>query len=301
MQIDRIVIFTTVYPNGLSFLHDFFDSLALQTDTDFDLWIGLDRIDIEDLKDYRLDRFRVTFVKRTDDESNISLRRRMLERIIDQYQAVIFVDSDDILAPARVSVSRARLKDYDVYGCAMKIINEDGADMHISFGIPPGTDIPALMPKFNIFGLSNTSYSTAMLRKCLPFPDDCVLLDWFLATRSWFNGARMYFDPEELMRYRQWSLNTARVVPPFTREQVLLSTERVSHHYHCVLNDIPEIPDAKRALFEKLEADIQLFYRSITGSPELFQEYMRVLNQLPPSHIWWVCVAHPGLEDIWRR
>ena len=301
MKKDKIAIFTTVYPNGLTFLYDFFDSLASQTDNNFDLWIGLDRIKEEDLTAYELDRFRVTFVERIENESNISLRRRMIEQIIENYQSVIFVDSDDILAPTRVSVSRSLLKHYDLYGCAMKIIDEDGADMNISFGMPPGTDFSSLIPQFNIFGLSNTSYTTSMLRKCLPFPDDCTLLDWFLSTRAWLQGARIYFDPSELMLYRQWSLNTARVVPPFTQEQILISTERVLHHYHGILNNIPELSDSERIIFENKQANIKLFFCTIKQSPKIFEEYLRRLNHLPSNHIWWVCVAHPELEEIWKN
>jgi hypothetical protein len=111
----------------------------------------------------------------------------------------------------------------------------------------------------------------------------------------------MCFDPKELMLYRQYPLNTARVVPPFTPQQILLSTERVLHHYHCVLNEIPELPDSKRILFENAQINVKSFYYSITQSPKIFQKYLWRLNQLPPNHIWWVCVAHPELEEIWKN
>jgi hypothetical protein len=301
MSSNTLALFTTVYPEGVEFLPDFFHSLAAQTDTQFDLWVGLDRIHETEVSKFFSGEYPVVCIERKPEESNIALRQRAVEQIIEQYQGILFVDSDDILAPTRVSVSRSLLDHYDVCGCAMKIIGEDGSDLHISFGIPPTTDISSLIHQFNIFGLSNTSYSTGILRTCLPFPDDCVLLDWFLATRAWLQGARMYFDPTELMLYRQWSLNTARVVPPFTPAQILLSTERVLHHYHCVLHDIPELSDSKRVLFEDAQSAVTIFYESIKKSPALFQEYLRRLNQLPPNHIWWVCVAHPELEDLWKN
>jgi hypothetical protein len=300
-QNDKVAVFTTVYPEGLKFLFHFFNSISEQIDRNFDLWIGLDRINEEDLIAYELDRFRVIFVKRAENESNISLRRRTIELMIENYYGIIFVDSDDILAPARVSISRSFLKTYDLYGCAMKIINEDGTDMNNTLRMPPGTDLSSLIPRFNIFGLSNTSYSTSMLHKCLPFPDDCLLLDWFLSTRAWFHGAKIYFDPMELMSYRQWSLNTARVVPPFTPEQILISTELVLQHYHFVLTSIPEISDSNRNNYEKIQSNIKLFYDSINQYPIVFQEYIQQLNQLRSYHIWWTCVAHPELESIWKK
>ena len=290
-----------MYPEGTEFLPDFFKSLSTQTDTKFDLWIGLDRIRKREIAKFFSDDFPITCIERETNESNITLRQRAIEQMIEHYNSIVFVDSDDILAPSRVSVSRSSMKHYDVYGCAMKIIDESGTDMNISFKMPPQIDISSLIPQFNIFGLSNTTYSSSVLCNCLPFPKDCVLLDWFLATRAWLQGARMCFDPKERMLYRQWSLNTARVIPPFTPEIIILSTERVLYHYHCILNNIPEIPDSKRVLFETAQNNVESFYNSIKQSPKKFQEYVRKLNQLPSNHIWWVCVAHPDLEEIWKN
>lgn len=301
MSYNTIALFTTAYPEGKEFLPDFFNSLSYQTDMKFDLWVGLDRIHEREISKFFSDDYPVIYIERKKTESNIMLRQRAIEKMVERYQSIVFVDSDDILAPSRVSASRSSMKHYDVYGCAMKIIDEKGADMNISFKMPPRIDISSLIPQFNIFGLSNTTYSCSVLKKCLPFPSDCVLLDWFLATRAWLQGARMCFDPEERMLYRQWSLNTARVVPPFTPEIILLSTERVLYHYHCILNNIPEILETKRILFENAINNVKLFHDSIVKSPKVLEEYLMRLNQQPSNHIWWVCVAHPELEEIWKK
>jgi hypothetical protein len=184
MKNNTLALFTTVYPEGKQFLPDFFTSLSDQTDTKFDLFIGLDRIHEAEVDKFLSDDYPVTFIERKNNESNISLRQRAVERIIEQYNGVIFVDSDDILITTRVSAGRSSLDHYDMYGCAMKIIDERGADLGISFHMPSDSHIASLLPRFNIFGMSNTCYSSEILKMCMPFPIDCVLLDWFVATRD---------------------------------------------------------------------------------------------------------------------
>jgi hypothetical protein len=183
----------------------------------------------------------------------------------------------------------------------MKIIDERGADLGISFHMPSDSNIASLLPRFNIFGMSNTCYSSEILKTCLPFPIDCVLLDWFVATRAWAHEAHMYFDPVQRMSYRQHLSNTARVIPPFTQERIIKSTNLVLKHYTLVLNNIPELPDSKRILVETAQKYVESFNNSITQSPVIIQDYIRRLNKLPPNHIWWSCVAHPGLEAVWKN
>ena len=301
MQKKTIALFTTVYPEGKQFLCDFFSSLSAQTDNDFDLWIGLDRIRETKLNEYICDDYQAICIEQKNNESNISLRQRAMKEMVELYPGVIFVDSDDILAPSRISAARSSLKHYDMYGCAMKIIDVNGADLHVSFQMPSGTDITSLLPRFNIFGMSNTCYSTDLLKKCLPFPTDCILLDWFVATRAWAQNVRMCFDSVQQMYYRQYSSNTARVLPPFTQEQIIKSTELVLQHYNNVLNNIPELPNTKRILIENAQNYVEAFNYSIKQSPEKLQRYIIGLNNLPPNHIWWSCIAHPELEGLWKN
>jgi hypothetical protein len=301
MQKNSIALFTTSYPEGKQFLPDFFTSLSAQTDTKFDLWVGLDRIQEKELDEFLCDDYPVTFIEREKNESNISLRQHAIEQMIENYNGIIFVDSDDILAETRVYAGRSSLEHNEVYGCAMKIIDERGVDLGISFQMPSDRNIASLLPWFNIFGMSNTCYSSEILKKCLPFPIDCVLLDWFVATRAWANDACMFFDPVQRMSYRQHSSNTARVIPPFTQEQIIKSTNLVLNHYSLVLNNIPELPDSKRILIETAQKYVESFNNSITPSPATLQEYILRLNKLPPNHIWWSCVAHPRLETVWKN
>jgi hypothetical protein len=167
------------------------------------------------------------------------------------------------------------------------------------FGPPPGACIQTILPRYNIFGMSNTAYRTGVLTQCLPIPPDCVLIDWLLVTRAWARGASLYFDPAPDMAYRQYGANVARVLPPFTEQQVLEATGRVVNHYRQVLSGNHSIPGEKLALLREARDRAEVFQEAITKSAHTLREYVQALNSISPQYIWWWCVAHPDLEAIW--
>jgi hypothetical protein len=300
MKRRSVALFTTLYPEGERFFDDFFRSLSCQTDRAFDLWIGLDRFPESKIEYYCSDDLSITSISRLNNETNVQLRQRALEEMIDEYRGIAFVDSDDILATSRVSEARAALDYCDVYGCSMRIVDVNGVDLSLSFNKPQNISIDSILPRFNIFGMSNTCYSSEILGKCMPFPVDCILLDWFVATRAWIHDAKMAFDPVQRMCYRQYAANTARVVPPFTEEQIVRSAELVKQHYSFILHDIPELAGSKKGIIQIASDNFEEFWSAITGSPPTLTEYVEQLNALPADHIWWSCIAHPDLESLWK-
>ena len=149
--------------------------------------------------------------------------------------AVVFVDSDDILDPSRVAAAREALATADVVGCALRLADETGAELGAIFGPAGGALVAADLPRTNVFGLSNSAYRVATLRSCLPIPDACALVDWLLATRAWAFGARLAFDSTPRMVYRQGAASATRVSPPFDARHVLAATDLVLGHYRVAL------------------------------------------------------------------
>ncbi len=301
MTRNKIALFTTVYPEGEKYLVDWYNSVKLQDDLDVDIWIGCDRLSVDDATKSMKNNIEATWIIKRDDESGIMLRERAIRLMIPEYFGIVFVDSDDVLEDSRISTARDLLGKYDVYGCAMRIIDEKGKDMGINFTRPKDVDMKTLLFKNNVFGLSNTAYRTSLLANCLPFPKNCELLDWFLVTRALIQGADLYFDDATRMKYRQHSANIARVIPPFSEEQILTATKRVIHHYNLILSCIPELQNKERSKINSLKDHIEEFYNSITTSPGKLNQYIVELNAMPASHIWWSCVAHPALEEtVWK-
>ena len=78
-----------------------------------------------------------------------------------------------------------------------------------------------------------------MLRACLPIPAAAALVDWYLMTMAWLQGARLAFDPTPRMDYRQHGANMARIRSPFTAERVRADTALVREHFRLVLDGLP--------------------------------------------------------------
>ena len=297
---ERLALYTTVYPGIEKYLSAWYNSVLAQTDRNFDIWIGVDGLDVSTLITAMGADPSTTWVIATKGDSPAQIRQKAIARMVRKYPAVVFADSDDVLEPTRVEAARESLTQSDVSGCAMRIIDERGNDLGIVLKPPEGQDIGGLLPRNNVFGLSNTAYRTQILRQCLPIPAECVLVDWFLITRAWALGARLDFDFTCRMAYRQHPLNTARVLPPFTPQQVTLATERVLDHYTLVLENIPELQAQHRVELEAARDRVRAFHKSIKDSPDTLHRYVQALNQLPPNHVWWSCVVHPQLEEIWK-
>lgn len=298
---ERSALYTTVYPGVEKYLSAWYESVLSQTDRNFDIWIGVDELDVGMVVAAMGADLPATWVIAAKGASPTQIRQEAISRIVHEYSTVVFVDSDDVLEPTRVEAARESLQEHDVSGCAMRIMDEDGHDLGIVFEPPDGVDIATILPRNNVFGLSNTAYRSQTLGRCLPIPAGCVLVDWFLITRAWDLGAHLDFDFTPRMAYRQHPRNVARVLPPFTLRQVKLATQQVLNHYAFVLENVPDLHPQYRAELEVARDRVRAFCVAINDHPDILHQYVQALNQLPPKHIWWACVAHPQLEKIWKR
>lgn len=298
---ERLALYTTVYPGVERYLPSWYESVLAQTDRNFDIWIGVDGLDVSAVIAAMSAGPSATWVMAARGDSPAQIRHKAIARMVRKYPAVVFADSDDLLDPTRVEAARRSLKESDVSGCAMRIIGEHGNDLGIVLEPPGGQAIGGLLIRTNVFGLSNTAYRSHVLGRCLPIPPECVLVDWFLVTRAWTLAGRLDFDFTCRMAYRQHSHNTAPLVPPFTPQRVTLATKLVLDHYTLVLEKVPELQPQHRAELEAARNRAKAFYMSIEGSPDILRQYVQALNKLPTNHMWWACVAHPQLQDIWTN
>ena len=296
----RLALYTTVYPGVERYLSSWYGSVKDQTDHDFDLWIGIDGLEVNTVLAAMGAEPSATWVKAEHGDSPAEIRQRAIERMVDKYAAVVFVDSDDLLASTRLEAARKSLEQSDVTACAMRIIDADGNDLNTVFKPPAGVDVATLLLSKNVFGLSNTIYRSQILRRCLPIPPDCILADWFLVTRAWTSGARLSFDYTTRMAYRQYPDNVAKVLCPFTSQQILVATRRVLNHYECVLTKIRDLQSWHINELESAQSRAMAFHRAVSSSPAVLRQYVWALNHLGSnSYIWWDCVAHPQLEVLW--
>jgi hypothetical protein len=295
-----LALYTTIYPGVEKFLPEWYSSIKGQTDLDFQLWIGLDGMEIAAAERAMGGRPRATWVLAEIEDTPAQMRQRALAQIVENCDAVIMVDSDDVLHPSRVAAARAALRTSDLVGCALRVVDEFGQDLTLTLRLPEDTNPGDVLPRNNVFGLSNSAYRSGVLRRCLPIPADAVLVDWFLATRAWQCGATLTFDPTVRMDYRQHSANLARIRPPFTASRVSADTDLVRRHFGIVHASPPPgaLPD-RVALVEEVSADIEAFHRHVVLRRQRLERYVGAFNALAPSPLWWSCVAHPALRQMW--
>jgi hypothetical protein len=298
---NRLALYSTVYPGVEPFLSAWYATVRAQTDQEFDLWIALDSVDPEHiLNEMGAESESVNFVSGIKG-TPAQIRERAIDRLVDNYEAIVFADSDDLLYPTRIETARRQLENHDVIGCALNIIDEGGRDLGLVFGQTDGEQLDSLLPRYNIFGLSNTAYRSGVVRTCLPLGDACELFDWSLATRAWAEGANFYFDQQPQMSYRQYGANIARVLLPFTDDQVLKASGRVLGHYQCLLEGERPINGTRGTALRREYERVSIFDQTINKGGSVLIDYVDALNQKAPRYVWWWCVAHPELEYIWKN
>lgn len=301
MSSPRLALYTTIYPGVERWLGAWWTSVQRQTDRAFDLWIGVDALTVADVCAALGEEPAAEWVLAEPGDTPAGLRQRAIGALVERYDGVVFADSDDVLDASRIAAARAALASHDVSACALRIMDEHGGDVGVVFEPGPGEDAAALLPRYNVFGLSNSAFRCEVLRRCLPVQRECVLFDWMIAARAWALGARMCFDRTPRMRYRQHPANTARVLPPFSAAQVMRAAEHVRVFYRCVLDDTVPLPTPYRDAFAAAGARVETFMRTLSASPARLAQYVDRLNRLTPQYVWWWCVAHPDLEDVWSH
>lgn len=295
---ERLAVYTTIYPGVEPFLPRWSSSIRAQTDRDFDLWIGTDGLSLGQLADSLPLDDRLRWSPGRPGDTPGAIRARAITQMVPSYDAVVFVDSDDVLCASRVEAARAALATWDVIGCGLALVDEEVRELPYYLGPPEGADGAALLARCNVFGLSNTAYRCSALRTCLPVARECVLVDWFLATRAWLNGAEIGFDREPRMKYRQHGATMARMLGPFTADDMRQATALVRQHYRLVL--AASSPGPRRHEVEAAQARVDRFHRAITDSPRVLRRYVDAVNRQPPGWSWWWWVAVPELEDVWN-
>ncbi len=298
---NRLAVHTTVYPGCERFLAEWYASVLAQTDSRFDLWISLDMLTPQQVEPAAAagQPLQAHYVAARPGDTPAGVRERAYEQLIACYDAIVLVDADDILLPTRVEAAREALATCDVAGCALRLADHpSGDDLGVTFGAPRGADLAGLLPRYNVFGLSNSAYRSAVLAKCLPLPSPCVLIDWLLASRASACGATLDFDDVPRMVYRRHGENTAPVMPPFTASQVLTAARRVVDHYGFLLDSDWRWRGCRQP-FERARVRARAFHDAMHASPDVLHAYVKALNDLPPQYVWWWAVGHPALEDLW--
>jgi hypothetical protein len=295
-----LAVYTTIYPGVEPYLADWYQSLCRQTDRDFDLWIGLDMLEPRSVQALLGHDIPAHWVVAASSSSPAEIRQQALIELVDTCSGVVCVDSDDVLHPDRVCAARAGLEANDLVGCALTLVDAEGKSLDLTFSLPAALSPDGVLPRNNVYGLSNSAFRTDLLKKCLPIPSAAVLVDWFLSTRAWLLGARLAFDRVPGMDYRQHDANTARLRYPLSADQVTSDTALVRQHLQLVLSQpgFGALPGRLVSL-RALSTEIEIFQSVVVQDARRLQSYVDALNDLRPAPLWWASVANPALQTMW--
>jgi hypothetical protein len=295
-----LAVYTTIYPGVEGYLADWYRSLRQQTDQEFQLWIGLDKLPSESVRKILGCDLQANWVEATSPVTHAQIRQQALARIVENCWGVVLVDSDDVLHPSRVAAARTALQTSELAGCALRLVDQQGKDLNLIFDLPPLLEPESVFPRNNVFGFSNSAFRSDLLRRCLPIPAGVVLVDWFLATRAWLLGAKLAFDRVPRMDYRQHPANTARVRKPFSRDQIVSDTALVRNHFQFLLAEpAAGYVDARYTALRGATGEIEEFHRKIILRPAALNDYVEALDAQHPPALWWTCVAYPALAHMW--
>ncbi len=299
-RINSLVLYTTIYPGVEPYLRDWYRSVMEQTDQNYRLWIGLDTLEIGTVIKAMGGNPQAVWIEAARGETPAQIRQKAFNQIVESCDGVVLVDSDDVLHGSRIAAARAVLQESDLAGCALRLVDQQGRGLDLAFDLPPKTKPEDVLPRNNIFGLSNTAFRADLLGQCLPIPAGVALVDWFLATRAWLFGAKLSFDRVVRMDYRQHGANIARVRTPFSLQQIIQDTRLVRQHFQIVCVASRENCMADRlAELDRVAADVEAFHQSVVLQPTRLERYARALNALDLAPLWWSCVAHPSLKYMW--
>lgn len=294
----RLTVVTAIYPAALPFLGQFRQSLLDQDDRGFGLVAGLDGVEPAQVEAAAGGALGARWVAAPAGSTPAQVRNLALAAALEQSDALVLVDCDDVLLPSRVAAARDAASKRDLTAAAMDLVDADGHGLGLGFDPRAAAGDLA---RVNVYGFSNTTWRAAALGRCLPAPRDCRLMDWYCATRAWLDGASLGVDPAPRMAYRQHPDNLARVLPPFSPQQVLRAADLALGHYALVADRARPGDPGPAGLLALARARARDFARAVGSDPNRLERYTAGLNALPACHVWWSCVAHPALEDLWRN
>jgi len=206
----KVAFLTTIFPMNKKYLYDFFNSLQEQTYQKFDvIVVNDDYKDFEQIKSAYSQNLNIIELQ----YSNTAAKNReygINYCINNNYDILIFGDSDDYFAKNRVEKSIEFLKERDIVVNDLSLFNENFIyeEKYLSHRIRnlQSIDFEFIKDK-NIFGLSNTAIKLNNLKE-ISIPDNLIAVDWYFFTSLLYSLKKAIFTNETVSYYRQYEENT---------------------------------------------------------------------------------------------
>ncbi len=193
-----------------AYLYDFFNSLQKQTNKNFDVVVVNDGY--EYLEQFKREFGSLNIIELQHTDTPAKNREYGINYVKDNnYDILIFGDSDDYFDTNRIQLSLDILKDYDIVVNDLTLFNDKKGIYHqkyISKRIKDSTEITLdFIKDKNIFGLSNTAVNVSILDN-VHFDKDLIAVDWYLYTTLLLRNKTAIFTNKTITYYRQYANNT---------------------------------------------------------------------------------------------
>lgn len=205
----KTAFLSTIFPMHEQYLYDFFSSLQKQTYKDFDIVVVNDGYEnFEKIKTMYNSTLSIIELKYSD--TLAKNREHGINYCIENnYDVLIFGDSDDYFEKNRVEKSLELLKEYDIVVNDLSLFDENGVyeEKYLTHRLEnlEVVDLEFVKDK-NVFGLSNTAVKLKDMLKTV-IPDDLIAVDWYLFSTLLLEGKRAVFTNETVSYYRQHQEN----------------------------------------------------------------------------------------------
>lgn len=204
----KVAFLTTIFPMETKFLLDFFNSLAQQTYKDFDIVVVNDGFENFN---YFIEKFAELNIITISGCSNIAKNREIGINycINNNYDILIFGDSDDYFSENRVEKSIKFLKENDIVVNDLSLFNEHGIyeEKYMSNRIK---NLEIINFEFikdkNIFGMTNTALNLKYVKK-VSFKKDMIAVDWYFFKLLLKQRFSAIFTNDMISFYRQYKHN----------------------------------------------------------------------------------------------
>ena len=180
----KVAIGAVIFPANLEFFEDFLQSLQRQTEKNFRLVLfndGCDHQELEkQLKPFEAIKYDIVNATKTTPSE---IRVELIEHIkAEQYEIIIFADTDDCFSKDRVASSIEKLKDnVDIVVNDLSLISKDGALIRDRVWKNRFSDLKVdleFLMQQNVLGLGNTAINTKLLQFKIQADTNIPFFDW---------------------------------------------------------------------------------------------------------------------------
>lgn len=268
-----------IYKEVEKYLDQYIKSIIAQNYRNFDFLLFNDDLEEDILINYN---FKINLINAPLKETPAEIRQDCIDyAILNEYDTIIFTDSDDIYSENRIEKDIEFLSEFDFVFNDICLINENESIIdsmfYKKFNISNYMhDLNLILDK-NVIGLSNSSVNTNCLQN-IHIPSDIIAVDWYLYSLLLINDRKGKFIKDSKTYYRQHTLNLVGMNNLLTERRLLTGIKVKKTHYlylseYCKDNNKSELCQIYKIYFEEI---IELEQK--IKDKMFLEEYIQVVN-----------------------